>query len=34
MGSAYRRARALKLQFETITFEKHAMQSARAALTM
>ena len=34
LRKAYRRARALNLQFETITFEKYAMQSAPAALTL
>ena len=33
LRKAYRYARALKLQFETITFEKSAMRSAPAALT-
>jgi hypothetical protein len=33
LRKAYGRARALNLQFETITFEKYAMQSAPAALT-
>ena len=34
LRKAYARARALNLQFETITFEKYAMQSAPAALTL
>ena len=34
LRNAYRRARALRLRFETITFEKYAMQSAPAALTL
>jgi putative pyruvate formate lyase activating enzyme len=34
LRKAYRRARALSLQFETITFEKYAIESGPVALTL